>query len=483
MASFTKEWIDWITFNINEGNNKDELFKILIDEGYSHDQIKAQMDFEPSIPVEDIINPQRANNKNAGTNARHNHAPDLFIPHARILEDKKAELYLVENFLNQDECTKIIDIIKGNLRPSLIVNHEEKENSFRTSKTCDLGQLNDPLIEEIDARICSMIGIDAAFSEQLQGQFYEEGQEFKAHTDFFETDELPICDNGQGQRTYTFFIYLNDVEEGGTTDFPELNLSITPKIGDALIWNNLNADGSKNYNTLHQGTPVLKGWKAIITKWFRIKSPTKTPDQMMVKSENEKIPCFTKTGFTTAKISKPLHKKIMAFYQGSISDQRREFVDIITNDSEEKDKTPSSLLDMPDELKKEIHDHLKIKLEEWAGIELEPTFVYGIRTYHNGTKLDIHRDRPNTHIISCILNVYQDVEEDWPLQIEDHFYRKHEIIMEAGDLVFYEGSKLPHGREKPLKGRAFANIFCHFKPKEYELIDSKSHQLDNKLNI
>ena len=125
---------------------------------------------------------------------------------------------------------------------------------------------------------------------------------------------------------------------------------------------------------------------------------------------------------------------------------------------------PSTLLELNDDLKKEIHESLKKPLETWSGSSLTPTFVYGIRDYKKGAVLAPHRDRENTHIISAIINVDKDLDEDWPLMIEDHFYRKHLIYLEPGEVVFYEGARLLHGRPIPLKGRSFANIFCHFTP-------------------
>jgi prolyl 4-hydroxylase len=44
---------------------------------------------------------------------------------------------------------------------------------------------------------------------------------------------------------------------------------VRPKTGLAVIWNNLYPVGRTNYDTLHHGTPVKAGYKAIITKWFR----------------------------------------------------------------------------------------------------------------------------------------------------------------------------------------------------------------------
>ena len=42
-----------------------------------------------------------------------------------------------------------------------------------------------------------------------------------------------------------------------------------PERGKALIWNNLNDDGTTNENTIHQAHPIIDGEKTIITKWFR----------------------------------------------------------------------------------------------------------------------------------------------------------------------------------------------------------------------
>ena len=60
-------------------------------------------------------------------------------------------------------------------------------------------------------------------------------------------------------------------------------------------------------------------------------------------------------------------------------------------------------------------------------------------------------------------SIDQEVDNDWPLFIEDHHYRKHKIILSPGEVFFYEGARLKHGRPLPLEGQKYANIFCHFK--------------------
>ena len=161
------------------------------------------------------------------------------------------------------ECEELIDEIKSELRPSTIATSGEFDSTYRTSSTCDLGNKNRPFLKEIDRRISDFIGIDTSYGETLQGQHYLKQQEFKAHTDYFEGNQLLEHDNGRGQRTYTFMIYLNEVEEGGETEFTRLNKTFSPAQGKALIWNNLNENGTPNENTMHQAHPVVEGEKTI----------------------------------------------------------------------------------------------------------------------------------------------------------------------------------------------------------------------------
>jgi WD40 repeat protein len=63
-----------------------------------------------------------------------------------------------------------------------------------------------------------------------------------------------------------------------------------------------------------------------------------------------------------------------------------------------------------------------------------------------GSVLSMHVDTANTHVVSCIINVDQEVEEDWKLVILDHEENEHSITMRPGDMLLYESAKLLHGR-------------------------------------
>jgi hypothetical protein len=114
-------------------------------------------------------------------------------------------------------------------------------------------------------------------------------------------------------------------------------------------------------------------------------------------------------------------------------------------------------------LKEAIWEAAKPIVEEWTGMELQPTSLYGIRAYTEGAVLNPHADRVPL-VSSCIVNVAQDVDEDWVLEVYDREGNAVNVTMEPGDMVLYESGSLIHGRPFPLKGRYYANIFIHFEP-------------------
>ena len=182
---------------------------------------------------------------------------------------KEIELCICRDFVKADERAALIERIDAKRRPSTIADPNGDE-AFRTSETCDLDH-DDAIVKRIDDRICNFLDIDPRYGEPLQGQRYAVGQEFKAHTDFFDLDGADyqkFC-SVAGQRTWTAMVYLNEPAAGGATRFTHFGKSFAPKAGTLLTWNNRNGDGSTNNWTLHHGMKVRKGTKYIVTKWFR----------------------------------------------------------------------------------------------------------------------------------------------------------------------------------------------------------------------
>jgi prolyl 4-hydroxylase len=71
----------------------------------------------------------------------------------------------------------------------------------------------------------------------------------------------PHSDTGLNRtdRYFTVICYLNDDFEGGQTSFPQLNYSVTPRAGKAVIF-------PATY--LHCAEPVVRGEKFILVSWL-----------------------------------------------------------------------------------------------------------------------------------------------------------------------------------------------------------------------
>jgi len=176
---------------------------------------------------------------------------------------------MMRDFLTPEECGALIERIDARRRPSTIADDMGYE-AFRTSETCDLEDA-DPVVAAINGKLAAFAGIDPAYGEPLQGQRYAVGQEFKAHTDYFEPqggDYQTYCGRS-GNRTWTLMVYLNAPDAGGATRFTCLNKIVQPEKGKLLGWNNRLPDGAVNGASLHHGMKVRSGTKYIITKWYR----------------------------------------------------------------------------------------------------------------------------------------------------------------------------------------------------------------------
>ena len=128
-------------------------------------------------------------------------------------------------------------------------------------------------------------------------------------------------------------------------------------------------------------------------------------------------------------------------------------------------ETDCNFIQIPWELKFIWQDRLKDVVQEWVGTEIEQTDLYGMRQYEEGARLLTHVDRITTHAVSLIVNVAQgNLTDPWTVEVFDHANRLHEVVMEPGTIVYYESAKALHGRNSPLAGGFYTNLFTHYRP-------------------
>ena len=118
------------------------------------------------------------------------------------------------------------------------------------------------------------------------------------------------------------------------------------------------------------------------------------------------------------------------------------------------------------ELMEQAYAEITPLIEAWAGCPLERSWGYGIRSYGSGSVLHVHRDRVDTHVISCIVHVDDRGPNPWPLDFIDHNGRRHAVCFEPGMMLFYE-SLCPHARTQPFNGEYYRNMYFHWRPRDW----------------
>ena len=186
----------------------------------------------------------------------------------------KPEILLFANVLSHAECEELIRRSSPKLDRSTTVDPatgEAKVIERRTSAGTYFALNSDEFIAAIDRRVSELLHWPVNQSEGLQILRYDVGGEYRPHFDYF-----PPNDPGSrhhmthgGQRIGTLIMYLNDVEDGGETIFPEIGLTVTPRRGQGVYFGYFNARGEVDPLTLHGGAPVRAGEKWIATKWLR----------------------------------------------------------------------------------------------------------------------------------------------------------------------------------------------------------------------
>jgi prolyl 4-hydroxylase len=181
---------------------------------------------------------------------------------------------VLDGVLSEEECDELIRLSANKMHRSTTVDPISGKHEViadRSSEGTFFALNADAFITRLDRRIAEVMNWPVENGEGLQVLHYNVGGEYKPHYDYF-----PPEDPGShvqmtigGQRVSTMVMYLNEVEEGGTTIFPEIGLEVVPKKGSAVYFEYTNSQNQLDRLTLHGGSPVTRGEKWIVTKWMR----------------------------------------------------------------------------------------------------------------------------------------------------------------------------------------------------------------------
>jgi prolyl 4-hydroxylase len=166
-------------------------------------------------------------------------------------------------------------------------------------------------------------------------------------------------------------------------------------------------------------------------------------------------------GYRKARLEVSVHQRLLDHLRANLDRFRSEGAidEIRTSDR----ATIPTLIFEDEGFNARLAEELRPLHEAWAGRPLTVSQCYGIRCYQRGTFLYKHLDR-QPHLVSSTICVDHSLRAPWPLSIDDVEGGVSQIDQAPGDLVFYEGARLPHGRPYPLDGDFYAGIFLHYYP-------------------
>jgi len=202
--------------------------------------------------------------------------PEEELPSISVITSPKVRR--VPNVLKKWECDYLIGRAYPILRPAMTVESTvkgEEKSDYRDNTLAKFWIAQQDIVVSLIERKIAKVGKAALdFAEDLSVLNYKPGEQNRPHYDSFlaDTPEQVYEIEKHGQRIRTCLVYLNDDFEGGATNFPRAETSTKGGVGEAVIFENINEDGSADLNSIHAGLPVTSGEKWVVTKWVRDRS-------------------------------------------------------------------------------------------------------------------------------------------------------------------------------------------------------------------
>ena len=191
------------------------------------------------------------------------------LPKAELLNDTP-RVTRFPSLCTPEECLHIASIAAPLLQPAMIFDPASGQmimHPVRMSDNAAIGPMLETLpIQAINRRIAIATETDTTQGEPLTVLRYNPGQQYRAHL-----DTLPHESN---QRLRTAILYLNDGYQGGCTEFPLLGVTVRPRVGDLLVFDNVDERGAPELRSRHLGLAVTRGTKWIATRWIRTRPIT-----------------------------------------------------------------------------------------------------------------------------------------------------------------------------------------------------------------
>jgi|TARA_R110002095_G_scaffold108928_1_gene95332 hypothetical protein len=181
-----------------------------------------------------------------------------------------------DNYISPEECNKAIKLFEDQDKFNNTLNRLDFEQAPVTQKQDQqyfAGATNiNVWWEDLKSLI---VNFDMAWNHYIKTTGADTAYQSFFFTDMKIQKTLPTegyhvwhIEHGKGfsnePRAFVFSVYLNDIKEGGETEFLHFSKRVQPKTGRIVIW-------PAGFPYLHRGNPPLSGEKYILTSWMMLR--------------------------------------------------------------------------------------------------------------------------------------------------------------------------------------------------------------------
>jgi prolyl 4-hydroxylase len=286
MLQLDHAWQSWLTENVTRGCSPESVINAMMTAGFDHSTATGAVllflypnaNAAPVVPVRDA--PQRPTA--LANSYQYDPMPiasgnriDVGDREVKVLmRCERPQVVVFADVLSHEECDELVRRSRDKLKRSTTVNPltgTEDVIERRSSEGTYFNRCEDDFIANLDRRIARLMNWPMENGEGFQVLHYGLGCEYREHFDYFPPDDAGSSPHlaKAGQRVSTLAMYLNDVDAGGETFFPDAGVNVAPRKGGAAYFRYFNQLGQVDPLTLHGGAPVLAGEKWLMTKWMR----------------------------------------------------------------------------------------------------------------------------------------------------------------------------------------------------------------------
>jgi prolyl 4-hydroxylase len=193
-----------------------------------------------------------------------------------VIQSDDPRVATFPGLISAEICDVFVSLAEGRLQRALVYDPASRRNIVDVHRSNTLAGFGLDAIEFVHVllqlRMSAATRMPLTHFEAPTELHYAIGEQIANHFDFVDprsTSDYAGEIARNGQRLYTFIVYLNEGYGGGETTFAKLGIAHKGSKGEGICFINALPDMAPDMRMVHAGEPVTSGEKWIVTQFIR----------------------------------------------------------------------------------------------------------------------------------------------------------------------------------------------------------------------